>query len=702
LINNESREPMLDMFIFETFQLIEQLEVAILNSEKVAELSDTTVNEIFRIMHTIKGSSAMMLLNNISSLAHSIEDLFFYIRDEKETSVDYSRLTDILLKCIDFIRYETGKLDNGLDADGDSSELILEIKSLLNEIKVVKESISNENNSTQEKQKYYIVQDKSQMQLQVKNIYHAVIYFDEGCEMENIRAFTIIHNLKQIARYIEYYPEDIVENDDSDKIIREEGFSIKFESDKSMKELETFFMNTIFLRELKLKLMDDNEKDAAIHKELYSEVSQGAPIIEENLNIEHINNDELKENSFSLVEEDNPETDRQEIYSHTSQSVINVNVDKLDKLMDLVGELVISEAMVTQNPELKNLQLDKFYKAARQLNKITSELQDIVMAIRMIPLTNTFQKMNRIVRDMSRKLDKQVELQLLGEETEVDKNIIEQISDPLMHLVRNAVDHGIESKAERILAGKNEKAKVTLEAKNAGGDVLIIVKDDGKGLNKTAIFNKAKKHGLVNKPMDELSEKEIFSLILLPGFSTNEQVTEYSGRGVGMDVVSKNIEGIGGSILVESIQGKGTTITLKIPLTMAIIDGINICVGNARYTIPTQSIKEFFRVKENEIIKDPDGNEMIMVRGECYPILRLHNHFGVHSNTKKLQDGIIVMIESDSKIICLFCDFLLGEQEVVVKPLPRYIKKVRGVAGCTLLGDGSISLILDIAALINK
>jgi two-component system, chemotaxis family, sensor kinase CheA len=691
--NGTNREPMLDMFIFETVQLIEQLEVVILNSEKSHEFSESTVNEIFRIMHTIKGSSAMMLLNNISTLAHSIEDLFYYIREEKEVLFDYAELADIVLKCVDFIRSEVSKIDNGLESNGDSSELIKEITEFLNTIKLSKDATEiSKDSRTHESQKYYITQDKSQINPK-KNIYHAVIYFDTDCEMESIRAFTVVHDLKKIASSIEHYPEDIVDNDDSTKVIREQGFGIIFESDKTIDDLQAFFMNTIFLRELKLDQIDEKEKSKLLQTKSNQNLSVNIPLVSNLISTENIIKDTPSINSVG--------SDNQDVFNPVSQSMINVSVEKLDKLMDLVGELVISEAMVTQNPELKNLQLDNFYKAARQLNKITGELQDIVMSIRMIPLANTFQKMNRIVRDMSKKLDKEVELKLLGEETEVDKNIIEQISDPLMHLVRNALDHGIESKEERILSGKSEIAQVILEAKNAGGDVLINVKDDGKGLDKFKIYNKAKEHGIVNKSMDELSDKEIYSLILLPGFSTKEAVTEYSGRGVGMDVVSKNIENIGGSILIDSVQGQRTNITLKIPLTMAIIDGINITVGNSRYTVPTQSVKEFFRVKGNEIIKDPDGNEMIMVRGECYPILRLHEQFKSHTQVTKLSDGIIVMLESDSKVLCLFCDFLLGEQEVVVKPLPKYIKKVKGVAGCTLLGDGSISLILDIAALFS-
>lgn len=254
--------------------------------------------------------------------------------------------------------------------------------------------------------------------------------------------------------------------------------------------------------------------------------------------------------------------------------------------MDMVGELVISEAMVTQNPDLKGLPLDNFNKAARQLQKITSEFQDIVMSIRMVPLAATFQKMNRIVRDMSKKLSKEVKLEIIGEDTEVDKNIIEHISDPLMHIVRNSIDHGLESPEDRKAKGKSEIGTITLEAKNEGGDVFIIINDDGKGLDREKVLARARENGLINRPESDITDKEVFSYIFLPGFSTKSKVTEFSGRGVGMDIVTKNIASVGGNVSIDSIPDAGTTITLKIPLTLAIMDGMTIRVGESTYTIP--------------------------------------------------------------------------------------------------------------------
>ena len=356
--------------------------------------------------------------------------------------------------------------------------------------------------------------------------------------------------------------------------------------------------------------------------------------------------------------------------------------------------------MVTQNPDLRGLALENFEKAARQLKKITSELQDIVMSIRMVPLSATFQKMNRIVRDMSKKLEKSVRLQIIGKQTEVDKNIIEHISDPLMHLIRNAIDHGIRIlKSQAVPKERMKPGLITLEAKNAGGDVLIIVKDDGKGLDREKILKRARENGLVNRPESELSNRDIYSLIFLPGFSTKESISEFSGRGVGMDVVSKNIGKINGSVSVDSTPDEGTVVTIKVPLTLAIIGGMNIQVGKAIYTIPTISVREAFRPGENDVFEDTEGNEMIMIRGQCYRILRLHRIFKIHTDVTRMHEGILIMVESDNRTICVFADALLGEQQVVVKGLPGYIKNVKGLAGCTLLGNGDISLILDMAQL---
>jgi len=701
---------MLELFIFETYQLIDQLEQALLDFEKGNKLEDS-INEIFRIMHTIKGSAAMMLYDNISTLAHSMEDLFFYLREEKPENVEYSKIIDIVFEGIDFIKAETAKVENGLEPDGSSEELKEKARKYLEQLK---ESNPSDNNSKYERkkdnqedsdQKYYIRSDKNG-QVLTTNKYEAVIFFEDGCEMENIRAFSIIHDLESIAEIVSYTPQDVLENNESSLVIRNEGFKVVFKTDLGIDEVKKRLSQTILLKDLQVYLTDDvlegfeindSEKNNLNTDGDNSVVSSKEKKIEldDNADQKLVDNSKKTEDGKNL-EENAKDNGKEQSKNAGKQSVISVNIAKLDRLMDLMGELVIAEAMVTQNPDLKGLELNNFNKAARQLNKITSELQDIVMSIRMVPLAMTFQKMNRIVRDMSKKLDKLVELEIIGEDTEVDKNIIERISDPLIHLIRNSIDHGIEKDDERVANGKPPTGKLVLEAKNAGGDVWIIVKDDGRGLNKEKILERARANGLLFKPESELTDREIYSFIFLPGFSTKESVTEFSGRGVGMDIVMKNIEMIGGSVHVDSTPGEGTTFSIRFPLTLAIIDGMIIAVGNNKYTIPTVAILESFRIKNEAIIHDEMGNEMIMVRGECYPVVRLYKRFGVETEVTDLTEGIMIMIEGENKRMCIFADALLGQQQVVVKALPKYIKKVNGIAGCTLLGDGDISLILNV------
>lgn len=662
-----SLEPLLEVFIFESSQLLEQLEQSVISGESTSDFSPALIDEIMRSMHTIKGSSAMMKFENIAHLSHSLEDLFYFLREDHPAIVDYSTLSDLVLEGCDFIKLEIYKIRNGDDPDGEASALIEKIEQFLTELK-------QENDTTQIENPMHT--------------YNVIITFEYDCPMPNVRAFALVHQLEELVDHIHYYPEDIASNSDSASIIQEKGFSMWLQTSKTEEELYTFFAGTPFL-----KTIDFCQCEPASCLDDSSQISE--TVIRESVIYESSIGDSVIVNNLPKAATDS---------TLTQSSMISVQVGKLDKLMDLVGELVISEAMVTQNPELKDLPLEQFTKAARQLKKITSEIQDMVMSIRMVPLATTFHKMRRIVRDMCKKMNKDIHLEVIGEDTEVDKNIIERISDPLMHLIRNAVDHGIESPDDRETKGKNKTGVITLEARHVGSEVIIILKDDGKGLDRSKILSRARENKLLLKPEEEMSDKEVFGLIFLPGFSTKEAVTEFSGRGVGMDVVTRNLEVVGGNVLVESEYGQGTTITLRLPLTLAIIDGMNISVGQSRFTIPTVSIRESFRTDERDIITDPNGQEMLMVRGHCYPVLRLHKHYNISTNISSMSDGIIIMVENERDTVCIFADQLLGEQQVVVKALPEYIRKVkdiRGLGGCTLLGDGSISLILDISGLLQ-
>lgn len=663
-------DSMLGVFLFEASQLLEQLEATILECEKINSYSPDTIDDIFRIMHTVKGSSSMMSFHSISMLSHVLEDLFSFLRKEKIQLEDYSPLSDLMLEGVDFIKVELQKIKNGDPIDGDASLPIKQAQQLLENFMRMRgqEATSSQQGAVKESVAKRVIQAYSTD----VNRFIATIHLEDCSGMENVRAFQIIHQLGEEVQDITYTPEDLVENEETAEVIRHNGFQLCVGTDKSYEEVQNLLHRASYVQHV--KLVEENKQDV---------ISSELPV----------------------TKKEAPEVMQKEKGSSVSQqpSFISVNVMKLDELMDLVGELVIAEAMVTQNPELTHLELGQFAKAARHLKKITDEIQDKVMSIRMVPLTNTFQKMHRIVRDMSKKLEKDVQLKLIGEDTEVDKNIIERISDPLMHIVRNAIDHGIENREERVAKGKEKAGTLTLEAKNAGNEVCIFIKDDGRGLNKEKLLQRARENGLLHKSEDEMSDREIYNLIFLPGFSTTEKITEFSGRGVGMDVVTKNIGAVGGTVTVDSESDVGTMITIRIPLTLAIIDAMNVRVGQARYTLPTTVIKESFRPAKEDLITDPEGNEIIMVRGQCYPILRLYERYGVQADITNIEEGILIMAEQDGKHVCIFADELLGQQQVVVKALPAYIKEissVKGVTGCTLLGDGSISLILDVSGLV--
>lgn len=673
-------DSLLEMFIFETLQNTEQLEQIILDTEKDDGFSNNAINEIFRIMHTIKGSSAMMSYSNIASLAHKAEDLFYYIRENQTVKYNCSKVSDIILLCMDYINKEISNIKENRKADIEGSEkLIIELNSCLNEIQTG------------------IVDVTSDVKDQATNSFKVIFYFEEGCEMENIRAYSITRDMADYAQHIVSSPDNLMDNDNTAIIIREKGFTVSFESVKTYAELHGLFLNMPFIRDLDLSLLDV-EKGFEIETE-EKPVEEIEIVQKEQVEVK----EEVKVDTSKEIKKEPPQA-KQENHQST-QSIISINISKLDKLMNLVGEVVISESMVVGNSDLKGLDLQSFQKEALQLHKIIVEMQDLVMSMRLVPLTTTFQKTHRIVRDMSKRLEKEVKLDFIGEETEVDKNIIEHLSDPLMHLVRNSIDHGIESEEERIALNKPPIGTITLEAYNAGSNVYILVKDDGKGLNRQKILAKAKKNNILVKPESEYTDKEICNLIFLPGFSTNEAVSEFSGRGVGMDVVMQNIITIGGSVSVESVESKGTTIVLKIPLTVAIIDGMNIEVGNKHFTIPITAIRESFKPDKSSIFRDTEGNEMIMVRGECYAIMKLHSQCDIETKITDITDGILIMVEQEEKRRCIFADSLLGQQQVVVKSMPDFIKKLKmvdGLSGCTLLGDGSISLILDPAWLINS
>lgn len=673
----------LDTYLYEENNLLDQLDEMLVADEKNGDFSTDDVNEIFRIMHTIKGSSAMMEFNSISTIAHHIEDVFFYIRDKGIETLDpehKKELFNLMFRSEDYLRSEIEKVEQGVPLSTDIDAFSNEINSFLKKISGAAPA-QPEASQAAPAAPASLPDDKD-----AACFFH--VFLEEGVGMENLRAYMIVNAVKECDVNFRFYPSDMETDQDTSQTIAENGFFLAFDSSEDASKAEGILKTQNHIRSYELVNVSKAAPPAKAEEKKASVSKPTAP---------------------APASTDTAAGKAAPMLSHApvKQNLISVNLMKLDSLMDIVGEIVITESMVTSSPELNLLprdNRDNFMKSARQLRKLTNDLQDIAMSLRMVPISGVFQKMNRIVRDMKQSLGKDVRLTIVGEDTEVDKTIVDNIQDPIMHIVRNSMDHGIEETAqERIAAGKDPQGEIVLSASHTSSEVVISVKDDGYGMDPQKILEKARSKNMLTKPDSEYSQKEILGLIMLPGFSTNTEVTEYSGRGVGMDVVKKNVESLGGIVSVSSTYGEGTTISMKIPLTLAIVDGMKVTVGDSIFTIPIANIRQSFKVKADQVIKDEYGNEMVERVDHFYPIVRLHSFYHLPTEVTQMEDGILLWVEANDRSYCLFVDDLIGEQQVVVKPLPAFLSefnlKDHGITGCTIMGDGNISIILDILSL---
>ncbi|MEA1923322.1 MAG: chemotaxis protein CheA [Pseudomonadota bacterium] len=379
-------------------------------------------------------------------------------------------------------------------------------------------------------------------------------------------------------------------------------------------------------------------------------------------------------------------------------SSIKVDMEKLDNLVDMVGELVIVQAMIHQDPDIAGLATRKVTENMAQLGRITSSLQKVAMSMRMVPIKQTFGKMVRLVRDLAKKTEKEIDLVMSGEETEIDRNMVDLIYDPMVHMIRNSADHGLETPEERRASGKNETGNITLKAYHGGGNVIIEIIDDGRGLNLEKIREKAIDKGLLSEN-DQPTDQELCNMILAPGFSTADRVTDVSGRGVGMDVVKKAIEKLRGVIEIDTNPGEGSIVTIKVPLTLAIIDGMVVIVGHERYIIPTLNVVESLRPLKEQYHTVQGEGELIKVRDHLLPLVRLHQVFHSEAQTSNPWEALVVVVEHESEQFCLLVDELVGKQEIVIKSLGERLKDLPGIAGGAIMGDGRVGLILDVAGL---
>jgi two-component system chemotaxis sensor kinase CheA len=377
---------------------------------------------------------------------------------------------------------------------------------------------------------------------------------------------------------------------------------------------------------------------------------------------------------------------------------VKVDTNKLDALVDMVGEMVIAQSLIRHDPDLLSLDRPRLSRNITQLARITDEVQKTAMSMRMVPVRGLFQRMSRLVRDLALKSGKRIALRTDGDDTELDRHIVEELADPMMHMVRNAADHGIEPPADRKARGKVDEGRIDLRARHQSGRILIEIADDGRGLDYDRILAKARSLGLVQEG-DQPPEADVFNLIFHPGFSTAATVTDVSGRGVGMDVVRRQITKLRGRVEIQSAAGKGTTFSIKLPLTLAIIDGLVVAAGGEKFIVPIGMVREVLQVREGMVFTVEGRNEMILARGSLLPIVRLCRHFEIAAKSEDATKGVVVVVEADSRRYCLLVDELIGKQEVVIKSLGDLFKGVRGLAGGAILGDGRIGLVLDAEAI---
>lgn len=662
-----------DTFFEESFEGLDIMEAGLLELEQ-GDVDLENINTIFRSAHSIKGGSGTFGFTDVAEFTHDMETLLDQMRngDRKVTPV----IVNMLLSCVDVLRNMITAIKNKTEVDKTS---IKDIRGQLVKI------LDNE--------EVEVEADKEQYEVSEREIGSDSLSDEEG-----------YGNGYQIK--FKPYPDIMKSGNDTVRLLRELyelADEVIIDVDNSeLPELEDLEPESIY-QSWDIKIFGDeiNKRDI---EEVFAWVED-----ECDLEIIKINEtkDELSSDLKKNIRADKKESVQQENdkrASRASESAsIRVNINKVDELINMVGELVITQSMLSQfgdSEDFRDVHLERLKNGLAQLESHTRELQDSVMRIRMMPISFAFQRFPRLVHDLSSVFNKKIELIMEGENTELDKTVLEKISDPLIHLIRNSLDHGIEKPEDRVKAGKSETGVIKLKAYHQGGSIMIEIKDDGAGLNKKKILEKARQNNLIEEDV-QLSDDQIYDLIFKPGFSTAETVSDVSGRGVGMDVVRRNIRELGGMVDVASNPGVGSEFTIRLPLTLAILDGQLVGIGDETYILPVISIVESLQVKVDNINAVAGNAEVYRLRDEYIPVIRLYQLFGIKPASEQLEQGLLVVVEAEGNKVALFVDDLLGQQQVVIKSLETNFKKVDGVSGATILGNGTVSLILDIAGLIE-
>lgn len=655
----------IDIFIEESNEHLQSMNQCLLKLENEPENIEL-LNEIFRVSHTLKGMSATMGFEKMSKLTHEMENLLQELRNRKfEINTN---IIDVLFECFDILElYVKNIIEESNEGDIDVSNLVEKLNIFANKDEVVlskNESVDQE--ATVED--YFILNVLKEAKRKNMNGYKVVVKINENCMLKAARAFIVFNTLEEYS--------EIIKSEPSTEDIEDENFDNTF----------------------KVHIITQN----SIEK-IGQELKQISEI--ENIHIEEIKLESLEASNRETSEKiDTPikKSDKNKSLNKKTNNkkvgkTVRVDIERLDNLMNLVSELIIIKTRMEDIGDANSKQ--SMNEATEYLERITTSLHDAVMKVRMVPIERVFNRFPRMVRDLSKELGKDIHLKMSGEETEVDRTVIDEIGDPLIHLIRNSIDHGVETPRERESMGKESTGTVFLKAYPDGNNVVIEVQDDGSGIDIDKVKNKAIDNNIITlEQAQQMDDNEVPELLFKPGFSTADEITDISGRGVGLDVVKSKINSIGGIVEIETKKGEYTRFTIRIPLTLAIIQALLIKLSNEIYAIPLSSIKEITTI-QSEKIQKVQNREVILYRNKTLPIIRLSDILSTKSVNLDKKELITVIVKKGEKEAGLIVDELLGQQEIVIKSLGKYLAKVKYLAGATILGNGNISLILDINSL---
>lgn len=659
-------EQYLSVFIDESREYIQSLNESLLKLEK-NPYDEEVINETFRALHTLKGMSATMGFDSMSKLCHKMEQLLDKVRSKRVRLT--SELLDRLFAGVDVV----DKMVNNIASSGSDRLDNVDLQNLMNAFDVVQEEKMEEQKpQAVEAGKVESLSDSimkvvEEASNQGFNAFKVIVTLAEGTLMKAVRMYMVFKAIEDAGGQIlsSVPPAEDIEQEKFDRdvelvvITKQDAESLR-NSIVSISEIEKVTINALVKQQEKV---EEKVEQAVVHREAAEE----------------------------------KEAEQKASQRRRLVQTVRVDIDKLDTLMNLMGELVIARSRISDT--LRKYSIKEVDESLSQLNRITLDLQNVVMKIRMVPIAFVFNRFPRMVRDLAKQLSKEINFVIEGEETELDRTFVEDIGEPILHLLRNAIDHGIETKEERIAKGKSPVGTVILSARHEGNNVVIEVKDDGRGIDRNAVLKKAIEKGFITEAQAEgLTDEKVYEFLFLPGFSTRSDATEVSGRGVGMDVVRSVVESLNGTVKIDSVKDRGTTVTIRLPLTLAIIQALLVRVNNYVYAIPIANIDSTLNVPANKIQKIQD-KLVTVIRGEIIPLIKLWDVFGLDGHKDESSYNSVI-VRVGNKKYGLVVDSLIGQEDIVIKSLGKIFNDVRIFSGGAILGDGSIALILDVSNIV--